>query len=110
VAPRYGAALCEKRETLGWGPWSVKEGVRYAHAPTLALEQILALRVHLDDSTETNGPLRILPGTHTRGVLTDRELQDLDSRIDSVACTVRKGGVVAMRPLIAHASSKSNRR
>jgi ectoine hydroxylase-related dioxygenase (phytanoyl-CoA dioxygenase family) len=99
--------LREKRETLGWGPWSVKEGVTYAHAPALALEQILALRVHLDDSTQENGPLRVLPGTHTRGVLTDRELQDLDSRIDSVECTVNKGGVVAMRPLIAHASSKS---
>lgn len=99
--------LREKREILGWGPWSVKEGVTYAHAPTLALEQILALRMHLDDSTEENGPLRVLPGTHTRGVLTDMELQDLDSRINSIDCTVSKGGVVAMRPLIAHASSKS---
>ena len=99
--------LREKRETLGWGPWSVKEGVRYAHAPTLALEQILALRMHLDDSTEENGPLRVLPGTHTSGVLTDMELQDLDSRINSIECTVSKGGVVAMRPLITHASSKS---
>ena len=79
----------------------------YAHAPALALEQILALRMHLDDSTEENGPLRVLPGTHTSGVLTDMELQDLDSRINSIECTVSKGGVVAMRPLIAHASSKS---
>ena len=32
------------------GPWSVKEGVNYAHAPSEALEQIVALRLHLDDS------------------------------------------------------------
>ena len=99
--------LCEKREVEGWGPWSVKEGIIYAHAPAAALEQVLALRLHLDDSTDSNGPLRVLPGTHTRGVLTDAELQELDSEIDSVSCTVKKGGVVAMRPLIAHASSKS---
>jgi ectoine hydroxylase-related dioxygenase (phytanoyl-CoA dioxygenase family) len=99
--------LRERRETQGWGPWSVKEGVTYAHAPAGALEQILALRVHLDDSTELNGPLRVLPGTHTCGVLTDPELQALDSEINSVECTVSKGGVLVMRPLITHASSKS---
>lgn len=99
--------LCEKRDTSGWGPWSVKEGVTYAHAPANALEQILALRIHLDDSTESNGPLRILPGTHMRGVMTDNQLQELDSQIDETECVVNKGGVVAMRPLVAHASSKS---
>ena len=41
--------LREKTEAEGWGPWSVKDGVRYAHAPASALNQILALRLHLDD-------------------------------------------------------------
>ena len=57
----------ERREAPGWGPWSVKDGVIYAHAPESALSQMLALRVHLDDSTAENGPLRVLPGTHTLG-------------------------------------------
>jgi len=99
--------LQEKREAPGWGPWSVKDGITYAHAPAKALEQVLALRIHLDDSTDSNGPLRVIPGTHVRGVLTDEELQKLDSEIEPVPCTVDKGGVVAMRPLIVHASSKS---
>jgi ectoine hydroxylase-related dioxygenase (phytanoyl-CoA dioxygenase family) len=99
--------LCEKRETPDWGPWSVKDHIIYAHAPTRALEKILALRIHLDDSTQTNGPLRVIPTTHNRGVLTDDELQALDAQIESVKCIVGKGGVIAMRPLIAHASSKS---
>ncbi len=59
----------ERRELPGWGPWSVKEGVTYAHAPASALSNVLALRIHLDDSTESNGPLRVLPGTHSLGVL-----------------------------------------
>lgn len=98
--------LQEKRETPGWGPWSIKDGVTYAHAPFKALEQILALRIHLDDSIETNGPLRVIPGTHVHGVLTDEELQKLDSEIDPVTCAVGKGGVIAMRPLIVHASNE----
>jgi ectoine hydroxylase-related dioxygenase (phytanoyl-CoA dioxygenase family) len=99
--------LKQRRETPGWGPWSVKDGVIYAHAPDNALSQVLALRVHLDNSTTENGPLRVLPGTHTLGVLTDEMLHALSTRITAVDCAVPQGGVLAMRPLIVHASSKS---
>jgi ectoine hydroxylase-related dioxygenase (phytanoyl-CoA dioxygenase family) len=94
-------------ETPGWGPWSVKKGVTYAHAPASALSQILALRVHLDDSNPENGPLRVLPGTHTLGVLTDEKLHELSTTVSAVECLVPEGGVLAMRPLIVHSSSKS---
>ena len=99
--------LQERRETPGWGPWSVKDGVTYAHAPESALSEVLALRLHLDDSTAENGPLRVLPGTHTLGVLTDEALHDLSTKVAAVDCVVPRGGVLAMRPLIVHASSKS---
>jgi ectoine hydroxylase-related dioxygenase (phytanoyl-CoA dioxygenase family) len=99
--------LRERRETAGWGPWSIKDGVNYAHAPAGALEQVLALRLHLDDSIAENGPLRVLPGTHTRGVLSDDELHELSTQIPAIVCLVPRGGVLAMRPLVVHASSKS---
>ena len=35
--------------TQGWGPWSTKEGIIYAHAPASALDRGVALRLHLDD-------------------------------------------------------------
>jgi ectoine hydroxylase-related dioxygenase (phytanoyl-CoA dioxygenase family) len=99
--------LRSRRETPGWGPWSIKEGIDYAHAPAAALCQVLALRVSLDDSTTENGPLRVLPGTHTLGVLSDDTLHELSTQISPIDCTSPKGGVVAMRPLLVHASSKS---
>ena len=102
--------LKERREIPEWGPWSVKEGVTYAHAPANALSKILALRVHLDNSTAENGPLRVLPGTHTLGVLTDNAIHELSMRVTSVDCLVPKCGVLAIRPLIVHASSKSQSR
>lgn len=98
--------LKARREIAGWGPWSVKDGVQYAHAPASALEQVVALRVHLDDSTSENGPLRVLPGTHTLGALKDEEIHDLSLRVSGAVCLVSRGGVLAMRPLIVHASSK----
>jgi ectoine hydroxylase-related dioxygenase (phytanoyl-CoA dioxygenase family) len=99
--------LRERREVTGWGPWSIKDGVNYAHAPASALEQVLALRLHLDDSVADNGPLRVLPETHTLGVLSDEALHSLSTQIAAVNCLVPRGGVLAMRPLVVHASSKS---
>jgi ectoine hydroxylase-related dioxygenase (phytanoyl-CoA dioxygenase family) len=96
-----------RREVAGWGPWSVKAGVLYAHAPAGVLEGIAALRVHLDDSLPENGPLRLLPGTHHSGVLSDDAIHDLVSRFPAQLCVVRRGGIMAMRPLLLHASSKS---
>jgi ectoine hydroxylase-related dioxygenase (phytanoyl-CoA dioxygenase family) len=99
--------LCERREVAGWGPWSTKAGVTYALAPASALEQLVALRLHLDDSRHDNGPLRVLPKTHAFGLLTELEIARLTTEVSAVDCTVPAGGVVAMRPLIIHASSKA---
>ena len=99
--------LRERREVPEWGPWSVKDGVVYAHAPASALSRVIALRLHLDDSLLENGPLRVLPGTHTMGVLSEDALHGLSSHIPAVDCLTPRGGILAMRPLIVHASSKS---
>jgi len=99
--------LRQRVEARGWGPWSVKEGVICAHAPASALEQILAIRVHLDDSNADNGPLRVLPHTHTMGVLTDDEINYVTTKVAVVDCLVPSGGLLLMRPLLIHASSKA---
>ena len=80
----------------------------FTRAPARALERIIALRVHLDDSTASNGPLRVLPDSHRRGILSDREIQQLARETPAVDCVAAAGGVVAMRPLVVHASSKGS--
>ncbi len=99
--------LRERREVPGWGPWSVKDGMIYAHAPVSALCGVLALRVHLDDSTEHNGPLRVLPGSHKNGLLSDNAIHELAARVAAVTCVIPTRGILAMRPLLVHSSSKS---
>lgn len=90
-----------------WGPWSEKAGVLYAHAPTWALSRVVALRIHLDASTEDNGPLRVIPGSHGAGVLSDSQVIEFAKTHASTDCPVPRGGVLAMQPLIIHASSKA---
>jgi hypothetical protein len=99
--------LRERRDVDGWGPWSVKGGITYAHAPAHALSRVIALRLSLDNSDATNGPLRVLPDTHDLGILSDDEIATLTRARQPVDCLVPAGGVVAMRPLILHTSSKA---
>ncbi|MFO1030607.1 MAG: phytanoyl-CoA dioxygenase family protein [Planctomycetota bacterium] len=79
-----------------WRGWSEKEGERFAQPPLAVLASIVAVRLHLEDNTDTNGPLQVVPGSH-RHLGTDGE---------RVSCLVRRGGAVVMRPLLLHASKK----
>jgi ectoine hydroxylase-related dioxygenase (phytanoyl-CoA dioxygenase family) len=94
-------------EADGWGPWWLKAGVHYVEAPAWALNRVVALRLHLDDATTENGPLRVLPGSHKSGLLTDQTIQRLARQTAAVECTGPQGTVLAMHPLIVHSSSKS---
>lgn len=96
-----------RREAPGWGPWSVKAGITYAHAPARALDRVVALRLHFDDSGRDNGPLRVIPGTHRLGLLSDADINQVVPRSSPLDCLVASGGIIAMRPLILHASSKA---
>lgn len=99
--------MLDRFDSSEWGPWSVKCEVSYAHAPAWALERIVALRVNLDASTVENGPLKVIPGSHLSGVLDDIVVLDTAHNQRSVSCTSSEGGVIAMRPLLIHSSSKS---
>ncbi len=99
--------LRDRRDVPGWGPWSIKDGITYAHAPAAALSRVVALRLHIDDSRADNGPLRVIPGSHLHGVMSDEEIGGIVQSSSPVDCVVESGGVVAMRPLLLHASSKA---
>jgi hypothetical protein len=96
-----------RNDSAEWGPWSLKAGILYAHAPAWALSRVLALRIHLDASTIYNGPLRVIPGSHLAGVLSDDEILDLARTQETIEVLVPRGGVLAMRPLLVHSSSKA---
>lgn len=99
--------LESKTQERGWGPYSVKDGINFAHAPTSALQKVLALRIHLDASSEDNGPLRVIPNSHHRRILDDQEFAGIVKAGEEIKCLVGRGGVIAMSPLVIHASSKS---
>lgn len=88
--------------------WSQKEGTWFCQPPVELLSRLVAIRVHLDDSTSQNGPLRVVPGSHRLGRISPQEATEHRRRLGEVSCTVPRRGTLAMRPLLLHASSKSS--
>lgn len=79
-----------------WFGWSEKEGQIFAQPPRTVLESLVAVRVHLEDNTESNSPLKVVPGSHR-----------IDGpEAEKVTCIIRRGGALVMRPLLLHGSSK----
>jgi Phytanoyl-CoA dioxygenase (PhyH) len=87
--------------------WCVKEGVLHVQPPVALLQTLTALRVHLDDCAADNGPLRIVPGSHRHGRLSIEAATALRHQHGERVCLARRGDVLAMRPLVLHASSKA---
>jgi hypothetical protein len=87
--------------------WSEKDGVWFCQPPLDVLSQLIALRVHIDDCTEANGPLRVIPGSHRLGRIAANEVIVQRELLGEVSCVVARRGILAMRPLLLHASSKS---
>jgi len=84
---------------------SIKEGVDYARPRREILEDLLAVRLHLDDCDEANGPLRVAPGSHRHGILRSTEIPDCVARHGEMRCLAQAGDALLMKPLLLHASS-----
>jgi ectoine hydroxylase-related dioxygenase (phytanoyl-CoA dioxygenase family) len=98
-------AVAERNDIPGWINWSVKAGVHHVQPPVEFLERMVTLRMQLDDCGPGNGPLRVLPGTHRLGRLSAVKFRELRSNIAEESCIMPAGSVLAMKPLILHASS-----
>ena len=99
-------AVRERKDVLHFGAWSTKAGVCHVQPPASVMGKMLAVRLHLDESNEDNGPLRVIPGSHKEGCLSAEQIALCKERATFV-CTVHKGGAILMRPLLVHASSRS---
>ena len=89
------------------GAWSKKQGRHYVQAPVALLENLLAVRVHVDDCGPDNGPLRVVPGSHRHGLLAAVAARRLREVLGEVTCCGGAGSALIMRPLVLHASSKA---
>ncbi|AEA42565.1 WYL domain-containing protein [Fluviicola taffensis] len=96
----------EKIETDGFTSWTKKKEINSVCPPEEFLHNIFTIRIHLDITTEQNGALKVVPGSHTKR-FTDDELSVITANTRPVLIEVREGGVQLMKPLLLHSSSKT---
>ncbi len=70
------------------------------------MQDMLAVRVHLDASGEDSGGLRVCPGSHKQGILMAGEIQDIANQDNSICPPAESGDVLLMRPLLVHSSKR----
>lgn len=96
----------DKKVTIdGYGPWTIKQNQFAVQPPLDILESNFTIRIHLDDTNEYNGALRVIPGSHSKGIVRPETINWNDDKEET--CMVPKGGIMIMKPLLLHASSRT---
>ncbi len=94
--PYKTIAVRERKEVSDFGPWSVKQGVHHVQPPAAVMSGLIAIRLHLDESGENNGPLRVIPGSHLGGYLSGSEIDALARDVQRhLHCSKGRGNIDA---------------
>jgi ectoine hydroxylase-related dioxygenase (phytanoyl-CoA dioxygenase family) len=99
--------VAERVEAPELRGWSEKEGVLFVQPPVAILEQMIAVRLHLDACSENDGPLRVVPDSHLEGRFETDGAARARANGREVTCIADAGDAIVLRPLLLHASSKA---
>jgi ectoine hydroxylase-related dioxygenase (phytanoyl-CoA dioxygenase family) len=95
----------KKLELQGYGPWTVKQNQFAVQPPLAILQNNFTIRIHLDDTDENNGALKVIPGSHQKGIYRPETI-DWNEETEDI-CRVNKGGIMIMQPLLLHSSGRT---
>jgi len=95
-----------KIKNEGYGYWRLHKRRTIVRPPVEFLENIFTIRIHLDKCTKENGALRVIKSSHKNGVYEVKKgVESLKEK--EVICEVGLGGILIMKPLILHASRRT---
>ncbi len=98
--------LVDKKTDLpGYGPWTIKQNQFAVQPPLNILQNNFTIRIHLDDTDEGNGALKVIPGSHLKEIYRPETI-DWNKETEAT-CSVTSGGVMIMRPLLLHSSNRT---
>ncbi len=95
----------KKLEINDFGPWTVKQNQFAVQPPLSVLENIFTVRIHLDDTDENNGALKVIEKSHAKGIYRPETI-DWNKETEAI-CSVPKGGIMIMKPLLLHGSNRT---
>ncbi len=100
-------AVRQKADISGFYAWSKKDGILHVQPPTSIMEKMLTIRIHLDNTDESNGVLRVSPGSHQLGRIAANQTTIVAKKRGEIACNVVAGDALLFRPLLLHCSGKT---
>jgi Protein involved in biosynthesis of mitomycin antibiotics/polyketide fumonisin len=95
----------KKLKLDNFGPWTTKQNQFAVQPPLDILENIFTIRIHLDDTDENNGALKVVPISHAKGIYRPETI-DWSVETEEI-CKVDRGGIMIMKPLILHGSNRT---
>lgn len=96
----------QKTESNGYGAWTIKQNQFAVQPPIEILENIYTVRIHLDDTDENNGALKVVPNSHIKKIYRP---ETIDWTVETeITCNIPKGGIMIMKPLLLHGSGRTN--
>ncbi|OQP68477.1 phytanoyl-CoA dioxygenase family protein [Niastella populi] len=96
----------DKKVSLnGFDLWTTKQNQFAVQPPLNILQNVVTVRIHLDDTDENNGALRVIPKSHLKGVYRPETIDWTFEK--EVSCNVSKGGIMLMKPLLLHSSGRT---
>lgn len=101
-------AVNKRIDLSGYKAWTIKEEINCVQPPLTVLKDMVTIRIHLDAAHRASGCLKVIPGTHRFGILSQPEINRIKNIYPIVSCEVNAGDAVVMRPHILHSSEKSD--
>jgi hypothetical protein len=95
----------KKIDLPGFDSWTNKQSYFGVQPPLEILKGIYTIRIHLDDTDENNGALKVIPGSHKKGIYRPQDIDWTKEKKD--VCKVGKGGIMLMKPLLLHSSGRT---
>ncbi len=94
-----------KKEINEYSNWTKKQDQFAVQPPLKILENIFTIRIHLDTTTKENGAVKVIEKSHLLGIYRP-ELIDKSKERETI-CEVEKGGIMLMKPLTLHSSTRT---
>jgi len=96
----------KKTDISGFSSWTNKLNNFAVQPPLEILQNNFTVRIHLDNTDQFNGALKVIPGSHKNNIYRAENI-DLVKETETF-CNVNAGGIMIMRPLLMHASDRSS--
>ncbi len=97
-------AVAERHDVSGYDNWTRKDGVWHCEPPVSLLQQMLFVRVHLDDCDRDGGAMEIAIGSHQAGKVDTESAAAEAQRYPGHVCQAQRGDVLTMDMLTLHRS------